>query len=846
MTCNSYYDSSMSMLRLAVVFWASFLSAQQTPADRAATAFAANDCQTAIREYEAAAGETDDPKKLALFYRRIGICRARASETEPALAAYAKGMAAAEQAGDDELLTENIHGSVLMLRRLSRFAEAQELAVREDALATRVGKPNLVVRAMLVKADLAGDIGLRRESLRRYEEALAFSRHNNLEQAVDVCLHNLALRYGDGGAPSLGLRYMRETIARTPPDDVTAVASNYANLGFLHRRDGNETEAEAAFRKALAVATGPAQWRARMTALHNLGILLRDRKQWSEALRHFEEAQRLAAANKNPASEVLTQIELAGLWLEQQKPEAAAAHAERAQELAREIGARALVRDSLIVYGRVLEAQRKHIGALRVYDEALELSETLRKETESSPVGLRLDMERAMPAYRLAVRQRIRMGRIEEAFALAERAKARLLHDVMGTTKLSGPELSPEEKSEQARLLSAVQAARKKALASGSSRRSLERAESELELFRRRATVRHGEHVLQGGSFSPVTPERLGTVLGNGSVAAVSFLLADEAIAAFIVKSRPSRLSAVLLPWSEKLAKSVSQFRRELAARSLDYASSSQVLYRALIEPLAPALQGVRHVVLSPDGVLWELPFQVLMDRSGRHWIESAAISYTPSLTTLHRIRQGARSGSGSGVLSVGDAAVAKSQAALPETGREARDIAALYGSKLVLTGAEATVRRFEQEAAKARVIHVATHAELDGRYPLESFLSLTPAKDDGALTAQRIAETSLRASLVVLSACDTGLGVAGAGEGVLGFGWALAAAGARTAVLSQWKVDSDATADLMIDFHRRLAASRLAGKAEALRQAALAAMRKPARRHPFYWGAFVVTGDGR
>jgi CHAT domain-containing protein len=73
-----------------------------------------------------------------------------------------------------------------------------------------------------------------------------------------------------------------------------------------------------------------------------------------------------------------------------------------------------------------------------------------------------------------------------------------------------------------------------------------------------------------------------------------------------------------------------------------------------------------------------------------------------------------------------------------------------------------------------------------------------------------------------------------------MGLGWALAAAGAPASILSQWKVDSAATRDLMIDLHRRLAGAGHPSPAAALRRAALSLRAQPDRRHPFYWAAFV------
>ncbi len=107
-----------------------------------------------------------------------------------------------------------------------------------------------------------------------------------------------------------------------------------------------------------------------------------------------------------------------------------------------------------------------------------------------------------------------------------------------------------------------------------------------------------------------------------------------------------------------------------------------------------------------------------------------------------------------------------------------------------------------------------------------------------------------LRADMVVLSACDTARGRTAAGEGVIGMSWALFIAGSPTTVVSQWKVDSASTTDLMLDFHRNLLGMGKATpgtKAEALRAAALRLLRSaPQYRHPFYWAGFVIVGDAR
>ena len=107
-----------------------------------------------------------------------------------------------------------------------------------------------------------------------------------------------------------------------------------------------------------------------------------------------------------------------------------------------------------------------------------------------------------------------------------------------------------------------------------------------------------------------------------------------------------------------------------------------------------------------------------------------------------------------------------------------------------------------------------------------------------------------LKADLAVLSACETARGRTGVGEGVIGMSWAFFVAGCPTTVVSQWKVDSASTAELMIAFHKHLVSDfrgqeRTWTKADALRKAMMTVMKYPKYRDPFYWAGFVVVGAG-
>jgi CHAT domain-containing protein len=212
----------------------------------------------------------------------------------------------------------------------------------------------------------------------------------------------------------------------------------------------------------------------------------------------------------------------------------------------------------------------------------------------------------------------------------------------------------------------------------------------------------------------------------------------------------------------------------------------------------------------------------------------------------------------------------------LPDTLAEANALQSLLklDARNVLTGDEATEAHLREQHGP-RILHLATHAffledqqlattlkaigvglELPlplGENPLlRSGLALAGANarhsgegDDGILTAAETAQLDLVGTqLVVLSACETGLGTIENGEGVYGLRRALVVAGAQAQLVSLWKVSDAVTQELMVDYYRRLLKGE--GRSEALRATQLAMMANPAHQHPYYWAAFIPIGDWR
>jgi CHAT domain-containing protein len=196
---------------------------------------------------------------------------------------------------------------------------------------------------------------------------------------------------------------------------------------------------------------------------------------------------------------------------------------------------------------------------------------------------------------------------------------------------------------------------------------------------------------------------------------------------------------------------------------------------------------------------------------------------------------------------------------ALPEAERQVRTLGQLYGAahSRVYTGAEAREDRFKAEAGKYRILHLAAHGVLNDASPMYSHIVLSrggnEAGEDGLLETWELMNLDLNADMVVLSACETARGSVRPGEGMVGLSWGFFVAGSPTTLVSQWKVDSAGTTELMLGFYRHLRGgpgdakapiSQPPSKEAALREAALKLISSERHAHPFYWAGFVLIGD--
>ena len=318
------------------------------------------------------------------------------------------------------------------------------------------------------------------------------------------------------------------------------------------------------------------------------------------------------------------------------------------------------------------------------------------------------------------------------------------------------------------------------------------------------------------------------------------------------------------LPSKDELEQGASQYRSEILQHKTDL-SLAQQLFNGLLGGI-PEFKDKHALIVVPDGRLHLLPFSALAN-NGQYVLASHLVSVVPSGTVLHILEHRALQNDKNNLPYVGVAAWTtntpphtllasihravsgaerRELVALPESRHEVETIAAdLPKPSSILLGAKATKTNFEQlPLGRTSVIHLALHGYVDPEIPDRSALVFAPqqqAMDDGLLQIREIRNLHLNASLVTLSACNTGVGPVGE-EGVANIVNAFIEAGSQSVVSTLWELEDHATAHLMTVFYDHL--GRHEEKAEALRQAQLEMLNSG--DPPYYWAAFVLDGDPR
>ncbi|MGZ5433474.1 MAG: CHAT domain-containing protein [Thermoanaerobaculia bacterium] len=456
--------------------------------------------------------------------------------------------------------------------------------------------------------------------------------------------------------------------------------------------------------------------------------------------------------------------------------------------------------------------------------------------------------------FSLLVDMLVAEGKPLEAFAHAERARARTFLQMIGNHRLrAAASADPRLVAETENMRAAIADRERRVTAAKPEEAAL--IEADLERARehyRALLIRMKTTNPEYEDLTNVEPRTIESVREELSpdTTLISYYVSARVVHAWVVDREAAhhqllRLDAAaltpLLCWADELA---STTRGVLVPdRPCDNnAASPADAYRALIAPLR---KHIRHekLVLVPHGVLHYIPFAALLDPdSNRYLVQDYTLTYAPSASSLRFLRAKETPVDGGAVV-LGDPVTSlPGLAPLPGAKDEATFVARTLGTTPRL-GADARETLLHDLQGKADLVHVAAHALYDASHPLFSRIALAAdEKNDGSLTVTEILSTvDLEGvNLVVLSACRSAVGQRSGGDEIVGLTRALLYAGTPGVISTLWNIDDTSAATLMTAFYRRLGEGVTA--AEALRDAQIAAIESD--KDPRHWSAFMLTGD--
>ena len=461
-------------------------------------------------------------------------------------------------------------------------------------------------------------------------------------------------------------------------------------------------------------------------------------------------------------------------------------------------------------------------------------------------------------------------GKPEQAFLVGERQRARVFLDSLaGARTAMARDLPAGYSDTEQKILTSIKTAQAALRAQGladDKRRALaqqaEREETNLTALRLRLAVERP--ALAHARFPKLlTVSDVQSRLLQPDEALLNFYLGAKHSYAWLITR--DGLITFTLPARRPIEDVAGKAIAELRDPAAHFGSALAALSRALLVDEIRKKATAKHLIVVPSGILYDVPFEALIDGSGHPLVEQFATSYIPSAASLGFLRTARRTEPAqSTLIAVANPIVSSNAAAstrmadiahtnllapVPRSSEEAHEIASMFEPDArVLEGKHATRSELQTIGFdRARILHFATHGLVDEDRPERSglVLSANPPADDGLLQTRDIYGLQLNADLVTLSACETALGRRLTGEGMVGMTRAFFYAGSRAVVSSLWDVEDVSTARLMESFYANLRDGQPIDV--ALQNAKIALMRAGgATSRPFYWGAFIVTGQAR
>jgi len=634
-----------------------------------------------------------------------------------------------------------------------------------------------------------------------------------------------------------------------------SVADAWMNLGVVYNNEERYKDALAAYTEAMKIYE-ELNISPRIAALmNNIASLNQHQGNLELALEGQLEALRIHQELSMPFDLALDYGNLGTIYLDLKDVVKSEEYFKKGLKLAQKLNYSYMIWYCQTGLGQILLEQGKREESLTYFKQAIDILEGLREKLTSSEMK-RGFFENKLLAYDLTIEVLWDLGRFEEAFNYTERARARSFLDILGGTMLKVKDEDEEMVNHlqdlETRISSLQEKERQERAKSAEEQNTVYLEELQKILkklqqsyFQVKEDLNHySPEVASLVTINPLTLDKVRGILDKKTIL-LDYYITGDRILVWVVEQEGIKTKEINIK-DINLNEKVDEARKAFTATEEDYKYQKicKELYQILFAQIKPLTGNKTTIGIIPHRSLFYLPFQALMTEDGKFLVDSYNLFYIPS-ASVYSYCLGKNRGNQESYLGFGNPSFeGENLPPLPLSAEEVKIVAPIFSFNNVFVDKDATETKFKEICSNFDVIHLSTHGLADDKRPLFSVICL--AKDeqnDGEIRAYEVFSLNLKANLVVLGACQTGLGKLSEAEGLVGLVRSFLYAGTPTVIASLWSVFDRPTMELFIKFFRYWKQEGMT-KVEALGRA----QRELAEEYglPVCWAGFILIGDGR
>jgi len=754
------------------------------------------------------------------------------NDYQQAISYFDKAASVRKEIGDLPNLGRSLTAKATAYEKLGSFDQALDNYTRSYAIYEEVGDPFRMAESLLKSGSMLINLGNYPEALDQLEKSLEISR--DIEDGIGIsdALNQIGFVYLKMGDYSTALDKFNEAIEITKEqNDQWGLAGVYNNLAVMLQNAGRTEKALDYYLNALSLYEKENDQHSVLICLLNIGTIYFDLKDYAKAENYHKRALDLSRDLLIKDLEANSLLNLANDQSITGKKDEALSNYTTGYEIAKELNNPDLKWRFIAGMAENYESRNEYDKVVALNDTALAILDNLRNTLKrdefkaSFMAQERYVYEDIIDLLQFLHETNNTKGYDTLAFKYAEQSKSRVLLDLLTESDRSNP--------------------------AGTDLRS--------------------ESLINPEPLS-LTEAKL--LCPDKNTVILEYSVGDSSSCLWVITQSSHKLFRI--PDSGTLQEQIETIRFALQNPeekvSDFFTNAGTFLYEKLLKPAEPYLSKKSKLVIIPDGILNYLPFEVLLTQNkvvlpGNKYsdlpflVKKFPVSYGQSASVLRSLLadQSESTTAAKKLIAFGDPVYEDQDgnfefhySRLEFSGKEIENIESYFekASSEVYVRDKATEQNVKKEGGltKFDYVHFATHGYIDEDEPDRSSLVLTQEPntgEDGFLRASEIFNLSLNADLVVLSACQTGLGKLIRGEGMVGLTRAFMYAGTPSIVVSLWSVSDNSTAVLMGEFYKNLIKNKLS-KTDALRKAQLSLIKDPEYAHPFYWAPFILIGDWR